>query len=83
MAIQQFEVAAELQQFLQGVGSRALTNVLWNMSFTDDAPLLPMSTVAVRRSLLFDKEADGEFDCFIVNLDGTDEVTITTPREFP
>jgi hypothetical protein len=86
MATRQFTVSSELQQFLQGIGSKALTNVVWNTSFTDP-PVLPISSVSVRRSIIFDKVMTtdfatpvDEYNCFIENLNGSDEMPVTSPR---
>ncbi len=78
--LRQFQVPAELQQFLSGVNSKALTNVTWDTSFSADAPVLPLSAESVRRSLAFSKYVSTEYDCLIQNLDGSGAVQITEPR---
>lgn len=83
----QFAVSADLQQYLQASGSRALTNVIWNATFTVDAPLLPLSPAAVRRSISYTKLSFSpdatpveEYNCFIANLDGGSVHPITLSR---
>lgn len=85
--ISQFTVPPELQQFLSGVPSIALANVVWDIVFPDDAPVLPTNPGAVRRVLIFDKGAYSEdatptfeYDCYIENLDGSNIVPVTYPR---
>lgn len=82
-----FTVLPELQQYLSGVPSRALTNIIWNYSFPDGDPALPTNPATVRRSLTFSKSAATdeaspllEYNCYISNLDGTSENQITFPR---
>lgn len=83
--IRQFHVTPELQQFLSGLGSKALTNVLWNRSYLADSPVLPLSPDSVRRALLYShldatQATPTEFDVFLKNLDGTAAMQITRPR---
>lgn len=83
--LRRFLVTPELQQFLMGVSSGALTNVTWDRSFPSDSAVLPLSPSSVRRSLLYSHldrtmATPGEFDVFIENLDGSASVQITRPR---
>lgn len=86
--INQFIVAPELQQFLTGVSSKSLTNVIWDVTFPGTAPVLPTNPNSVRRILMFDKQVPSndatprlEYNCFIENLDGSRQQTLTTARE--
>lgn len=78
--LRQFQVTPELQQFLAGLGSKALTNVVWDLSFVGDVPVLPLSPSSVRRSLFFSKFGGAEFDVLVKNLDGSNSVQVTGPR---
>lgn len=85
--INQFLVPPELQQFLSGVQSKALVNVVWDQTFTDGF-ILPTNPSTVKRVLLFSMSgysADAtpnplEYNCYVENLDGTTVTAITTPR---
>lgn len=85
--IRQFVVDPDLQQFLAGIQSKALANVVWNITFEEDAPLLPSNPSTVRRSLMFSKGGytddatpTFEYNAFIQNLDGSSEVVVSSPR---
>ncbi len=87
--ITQFTVSPELQQFLSGLDSKALTNVIWNITFDGDAPALPTNPTTVRRSLMFSKldfsddaTPTEEYNAYIQNLDGTSETAVSVPRGF-
>lgn len=83
--INKFVVSTELQQFLSGIPSPALSNILWDIQFTNDA--LPVNPSAVRRVLMFDK-VDFEdlatpspiYDCYLQALDGSALTQVTFPR---
>ncbi len=83
----QFTLSSELQQFLSGLQSKALANVVFSISFVGDAPTLPSNPSTVRRSLMFSKLSytldatpTAEFNCFIQNLDGTLSSSVSVPR---
>lgn len=85
--ITQFTLSPELQQFLSGIESKAFTNVVWDITFEGTAPTLPSNPATIRRSLLFSRlsfteEATPveEYNCFIQNLDGSFETSVSTPR---
>lgn len=85
--IRQFHVPAELQQFLSGVESKALINVVWDITFPGDAPLIPTNPNTTRRALMFSRigedaaaTPDSEFNCYLANVDGSSEQPVTTPR---
>lgn len=87
MITQQYPLSSELQAFLSGIESNSMTNVLWNVTFTDDAPALPSNPTAVRRSLMFsrldwtdDATPTEEYNAYIQNLDGSSEQPVSVPR---
>lgn len=86
--ITQFQVSPELQQFLQGIQSPRLVNVIWDASLNAaDLPTLPTNPSSTRRSLIFDKgifttgaTVTLEYNVFIQNTDGTNMTQVSTPR---
>lgn len=84
---QTFVVAPELQQFLSGLDSPALDNVLFDVDYTADV-LLPQNPDATRRILFFSKAAysadatpnPDEVNCYRQNLNGTATEQITFAR---
>lgn len=85
--LRQFQVSPELQQFLSGIESKALADVTWDVTFPGEAPLLPVNPSGTRRSLMFSRSGDDglatpadEFNCWLANLDFSNEQEVTFPR---
>lgn len=85
--LRQFAVPPEVQQFLSGLDSAALLNVVWDINFPGEAPLLPTNPSSIRRSLVFSRNGDSghatpveEYNCVLANLDYSNESPLTVPR---
>ena len=86
--MKKFVVVPELQDFLSGVDSRALDNVLFDVAYNEDS-LLPQNPDATRRILFFDKAetvmgatpSPTEYNCYRQDLNGTSIEQITYPRQ--
>lgn len=82
--IRQFVLSPELQQFVQGLQSKATANVEFNIDFgSEEAPAIPTNPNTVRRSLMFSKvdpDNPTEYNAFIQNLDGSSETAVSVPR---
>lgn len=86
MLRRQFTVSTALQQFLTGIRSRAVANVILTTSYDGTAPILPSNPdTGVRRTMYYshlDTESATpiEFDVFVQNLNGSGATQITSPR---
>lgn len=85
--LRQFYLSSELQQLLSGIDSAALSPITWDITFEGDAPVLPVDIGGIRRSLVYSKLSDDgmatptpEYNCFLSNLLGDGEMSLTGPR---
>lgn len=83
--ITQYVLSPEVQQFLSGVQSKALANVVFHIHFSGDAPALPSNPSTIRKSMMMDKQSMSdeatptlEYQCYIENMDGTRPHVIST-----
>jgi hypothetical protein len=77
----QYTLSPELQQFLSGLQSKAVANVVFDATFSGDPPTLPSNPSTVRRSIMISRlDSTPEFNCFIKNMDGSGEIEISNPR---
>lgn len=79
--ITQFTLPPELQQFLSGLSSPALGNILWDITFEEAAPALPFNPGATRRSLMFSRFDGSQYNVYGANIDGANEYFVTEPRD--
>jgi hypothetical protein len=80
-----FFLSLRTQQFLAGVGSASVRNVVMDRSYTGEDPVIPSDPDnAVRRAVVFSSldaaPTPDEYDIFLRNTDGTVTTQITFER---
>lgn len=86
--IRQFVVPSDLQQFLTGLPSARLANVVWDTNIPTQTLVIPTNPQTVRRVLIFDKSGFSshatpnplEYNCYLKTLDLTVETEVTFAR---